>query len=131
MGLNLILNYVFMFHLGLGHKGLALSTSICALLNFGALYLLMRPAALTLETRRLLGTILRCTLAAAALAAVCIASLTHSPALLPGDGLVPQATRLFATIGLAAAAYLLVCLVLRVEETTAALDIAKRKLRRR
>jgi putative peptidoglycan lipid II flippase len=131
VGLNLILNYVFMFHLGLGHKGLALSTSICALLNFGALYLLMRPAARTLETRRLAVTILRCGLAAAALAAVCHASLTQVPALLPGDAVVPRALRLFATIGLASAAYLLVCLVLRVEETTTALDIVKRKLRRR
>lgn len=131
VGLNLVLNYVFMFHFGLAHKGLALSTSICAILNFGVLYLLMRPAARTLDTRRFAGTLVRCALAAAALAAVCRLSLDHLPMLLPGKGVALQAIRLFATIGLASAAYLVACLLLRVEETTAALDILKRKLRRR
>jgi putative peptidoglycan lipid II flippase len=131
VGLNLILNYVFMFHLGLGHKGLALSTSICALLNFGVLYLLMRPAVLTLESRRLAGTLVRCSLAATALAAVCKVSLDHAQTFLPGDTLALQATRLFATIGAASAAYLIACLLLRVEETTSVLDILKRKLQRR
>lgn len=41
VGLNLALNYTFMFHLDLGHRGLALSTTICATLNFAVLYFLM------------------------------------------------------------------------------------------
>ena len=131
VALNLLLNYLFMFHLGLGHTGLALSTSICALLNFGVLYLFMRPAARTLETARLGGTLVRCCLASAALGAVCKLSLDHASTLLPGDSVWLQSVRVFLTIAIASAAYLLACLLLRVEETTAAIDILKRKLRRR
>ena len=131
VGLNLVLNYLFMFHLGLGHKGLALSTTLCATLNFGALYWLMRGPAKNLETRRFLSTLVRCALAAVPLAAACEATLTFAPRFLPGDGILQRIILVLGTICLAAPAYFLTCLVLRVEETTAALAILKRKIFRK
>src|SRR4029077_2024669 len=50
---NFILNWYFMFKVGLGHRGLALSTSIVAVTNFLLLYIMMRKYAGPLETRTL------------------------------------------------------------------------------
>lgn len=130
IGLNLGLNYYFVFHADLGHRGLALSTTIAAVLNFAALYLLMRPAAKTLETRRFLSTLLRCALAAVPLGGVCWASLHFLPELWHGSAFLLRAALLGATITLAAAAYLAAALALRIEEVSQAVAILRRKLRR-
>ena len=130
VGLNIALNYYFMFQLGLGHKGLALSTAICATLNFLVLYLLMRPAAGTLDTIKILSTLLRCGIACLAIAAVCLAGKNLLPAVLPQTIFFNRILAVLGTIGLAAAAYLAACLLLRVEETRSALDILRRKLKK-
>jgi putative peptidoglycan lipid II flippase len=130
VALNLLLNYVFMFHLGLGHKGLALSTSICAILNFTTLYFLMLSAAKNLESKKFLSTVLRCTIATIPLAATCHAVLTFGPAMLVGGGLLKQIAVVAAAMFLASAAYFLSCLILRVEETNSAMGIIRRKILR-
>jgi putative peptidoglycan lipid II flippase len=117
-----------MFHLDLGHKGLALSTTICATLDFLILYLLLRPAAGTLDTKKTLSTLLRCGLACLALAAICFAGKNLLPTLLPQTNLLNRSVAVLGTIGLAAFAYLAACLLLRVEETRSALEILQRKL---
>src|SRR5205807_2155001 len=53
--INFGLNWFFMFKLGLGHRGLALSTSLVALTNFLLLYIMMRKYAGSLETGTLVG----------------------------------------------------------------------------
>ena len=128
VGLNLLLNHIFMFRLDLGHKGLALSTSICATLNFATLYLLMLPPAKNLESRKFIHTLLRCSLATLPLACACHAVLAYGPAILSGEGLFNQSILVLTAITLAAAAYFTSCLLLRVEETTAAWGIIQRKL---
>jgi putative peptidoglycan lipid II flippase len=128
VGLNIVLNYYFMFRLDLGHKGLALSTTICAMLNFLVLYFLMRPAAGTLDTKKILSTLLRCGIACLSIAAVCLVGKNLLPAVLPQTNFFNCALAVLGTIGLAAAAYLAACLLLRVEETRSALDILRRKL---
>jgi putative peptidoglycan lipid II flippase len=130
VGLNIVLNYYFMFRLDLGHKGLALSTTICAMLNFLILYLLMRPAAGTLDTKKILSTLLRCGIACLAIAAVCLAGKNLLPAVLPQTIFFNRILAVLGTIGLAATAYLAACLLLRVEETRSALDILRRKLKK-
>ena len=128
VGLNIVLNYWFMFHLDLGHKGLALSTTICATLDFLILYLLLRPTVGTLDTKKTLSTLLRCGLACLALAAICFAGKNLLPTLLPQTNLLNRSVAVLGTIGLAAFAYLAACLLLRVEETRSALEILQRKL---
>jgi len=131
VGLNLLLNYLFMFQLGLGHKGLALSTSICATLNFATLYLLMRSPAKNLESRKFTGTLLRCAAATIPLALACHAVLAHGPTILPGGGILTHIALVASAIVLGSAAYLASCLLLRVDETTAALGVIQRKLLRK
>jgi putative peptidoglycan lipid II flippase len=71
IGVNLALNWLFTYRLGMGHCGLALSTGCVAVANFLALYLLMRSALGELESRQLLFGLGKVLVAGAALAAVC------------------------------------------------------------
>ena len=129
VGLNLALNWLFMFRLDLGHKGLALSTSLCAILNIATLYLLMRPAAGTLESGKFLSTLARCLAAAVPLALVCHVANTRLPQWLPPGSLPIDALRVLGTIAIAALAYLGACLLLKIEEPRAMLAILVKKLR--
>jgi putative peptidoglycan lipid II flippase len=130
VALNIALNNYFMFRLGMGHTGLALSTTICATLNFAALYLLMRPAARTLESSQFFSTLARCALATIPIALICLAGNSYLPALLPSDSIAWRAASVLATISAAVASYLLACMLLRVDETQSLLEILKRKLRK-
>ena len=66
--LNVILNCVLMFPLKLG--GLALATSISAIFNFVALYILLEKRIGNFGTRIIVDTALKITLASAVMAAV-------------------------------------------------------------
>jgi putative peptidoglycan lipid II flippase len=74
VGLNLLLNWLFTFHLGWGFRGLAFSTGCIATFNFLLLYVLMRRHLQGLESRRLLVMLGKVAVASAAMAAVCAAS---------------------------------------------------------
>jgi putative peptidoglycan lipid II flippase len=74
VGLNLLLNWLFTFHLGWGFRGLAFSTGCIATFNFLLLYALMRRHLNGLESRRMLVMLGKVAVAAAAMAAVCAAS---------------------------------------------------------
>jgi putative peptidoglycan lipid II flippase len=127
--LNLSLNYFFVFQLGIGHKSLALSTSISATVNFLTLYVLMRAHSHRLHTRRLFNTLLRCGLAAIALGSVCSYSLSKWTALLGHSQFGVRAIALFGLIAVSGIVYFAVCALLRVEEMQEALAAIKRKLR--
>jgi len=131
IALNLTLNYYFVFRLGLEHRGLALSTTICATLNFAALYFLMLGPAGTLDSRRFLAALARCALASVPLGLACWAGMHFAPALFPKPVFWQRALVLFATMGAASMLYLGGCLALRVEETNEAVQIILRKLRRK
>ena len=131
IALNLTLNYYFVFRLGLEHRGLALSTTICATLNFAALYFLMLGPAGTLDSRRFLAALARCALAAVPLGLTCWAGMHFAPALFPKPVFWQKALVLFTTMGAAALVYIAACFLLRVEETKEAGQIILRKLRRK
>jgi putative peptidoglycan lipid II flippase len=128
VALNLFLNYLFMFRLDLGHKGLALSTSICAILNFTTLYILMLSPAKNLESGKFIGTLIRCLAATIPLALACHAVLSFGPTFFTGSGLASQIALVLSAIIAGSAAYFLSCLVLRVDETSAAMGIIRRKI---
>jgi putative peptidoglycan lipid II flippase len=71
VGLNLVLNWFFTWHLGWGHRGLALSTSCIASVNFLVLYVLMRRHLRRFETRAMLALCAKVLLATLALAVPC------------------------------------------------------------
>lgn len=130
IGMNFGLNYLFIFHLGLGHKGLALSTSLSAGMNFFVLYLLMHHHAQGMQTARLLGTFIRCALGAAILGLVCWLGTVHGQPWLKAPVLWTKIAALGALISAAGLAYAAACFVLRVEEIHDAARIVLRKLRR-
>jgi putative peptidoglycan lipid II flippase len=72
IAVNFCLNYYFTFHLKLGHRGLALSTSLVAFTNFLMLYTMMRHYAGRLETGALIKTLAKLLVAGALLAGICL-----------------------------------------------------------
>lgn len=72
IAVNFCLNYYFTFHLNLGHRGLALSTSLVAFSNFLMLYTMMRRYTGRLETGAMIKTLAKLLVAGALLAAICL-----------------------------------------------------------
>ena len=131
IGINLLLNSVFTYGLEWGHRGLAFSTSLTAIVNFTLLYILMLRRTKTLESRLMAVTLGKLAIAGAALAAVC---LLGKQVLLSGFdyfSFVEKAGGLFSVILLAAGAFFGVCYLTRLEEMHEAIGIFSRKFRRR
>ena len=131
IALNIFLNWFLIFRMDFGHRGLALSTAVSATLNFLVLYFLMRSHVQTLHTGRLLLTLLRCGVAAAALGGVCAAGMIYGHQWLFAPVFWQKLASLGVLIGLAAAAYVGVCFLLRVEETRDAYEALGEKILRR
>ena len=130
IAVNYGLNQWFTFHLGWGHRGLAVSTGLVALTNFALLYLLMRRHVERLETRQMAATLVKLAAAGAALGAVCWAALRWVLPVAAHAGVVGKAGALFATIGVAGAAFFAVAFMLRIEELDDVAAMARRKLGR-
>jgi len=130
IGLNFGLNYFFIFHLHLAQRGLALATSISATVNFLALYAIMHHHAGTLDSRRMLWTLLRCFIASEALGLVCWLGVTYGSPWIASRSTLVRDLSLPLLIALAAATYIGVCYFLRVQEVRDAARIIQRKLRR-
>ena len=130
IGTNLLLNWLFIFRLGMGHRGLALSTAIAATLNFSLLYFFMTRASGSLETMAMLSTLGRCLLAALPIGLVgwfshpWITSMGHAH-------IAVRAGALLAVIGVAGALFLMASWILRIEGFNEFLGIVSRKLRRK
>ena len=105
IGINVVLNGIFTYALGWGHRGLALSTSVTAIVNFTLLYVLMRRRMGQLETRQMAATLAKLAVAGGALAGAC---LLGRWALLDGFdyfSLVEKAGSLFTVIAAGGAAF--------------------------
>ena len=129
IGVNFALNWLFTFHLGLGHRGLALSTSFVALTNFLLLYALMRRHTGRLETGTMLTTLGKIALAGAVLALICLAAQrlvfpapTHSSEIRLIVGVM-------VTIAVGTGAFFGVAYLLRVAEVEEVAKLARRKVR--
>lgn len=131
IAVNLLLNYILIVQLKFGPKGLALSTTVAATLNFGTLYLLMHREAGTLHTTRMISTLVRCGLASAALGAMAWAGLHYGHQWIYSPHLLIKIGSLMSLIALAAAGYVLVCLIFRVEEVSSAWNAVGSKVMRR
>lgn len=130
IGTNIVLNCVFTYWLGWGHRGLAFSTSITATINFGLLYVLMRRRTQRMETGVMASMLARLALAGSALAAVCVLGLRTVLAGYEHQHVLGQGWRLGMVIGGGVAVFFGACYVLRIEEMREATDLIARKLRR-
>ena len=130
IGVNLGLNWLFTYRLGMGHCGLALSTGCVALANFLALYLLMRSALGTLESRQLLVGLAKVLLAGGVLAAVCFFGSEAVGLGVPGGGKLLLGVRLGGVIAAAAVAFFVSARLLGVAEMDDLLGAVRRRLKR-
>jgi putative peptidoglycan lipid II flippase len=113
---NLALNWIFTFKLGLGHRGLALSVGLVAMINFLILYVMMAKHVHGLETRALCATLVKLAFSGAALATVCIAAQKWLFANLATMPFLPELVSVFATICVAASVFGAMVYLLKVDE---------------
>lgn len=130
IALNFCLNWLLTFRLGLGHRGLALSTSVIAITNFILLYLMMRHYAGRLETTAMFVTLAKLLAAGACLAGACwvgmhvfFAAAVHYTTAHKLLGV--STTVIVGTVVFFGASYLL-----RVAELQDLASVVQRKLRR-
>ncbi len=129
IGVNFGLNWLFTFHLGLGHRGLALSTSFVAITNFLLLYGMMRHHTGRLETGTMLTTLGKIALAGAVLAGVCLFSDHFFMGAATRESQWKLVVEMALTIGVGAAAFFGTAFLLRVAEVQDVVVIARRKLK--
>jgi putative peptidoglycan lipid II flippase len=130
VGLNLLLNWLFTFRLGWGHRGLAFSTGCIATINFLLLYWLMSRQLKGLETRRMLIMLGKVIVAGAALAAVCAASSRWLLADWQTYSFLIRLGALLATISVAGLAFAGAGVALHIEELKELQAALSRRFRR-
>jgi putative peptidoglycan lipid II flippase len=130
VGLNLLFNWLFTFHLHWGVQGLAFSTGCVASCNFLVLYALMRRHLTRLETRRMVGMLLKVAIACVALAAVCWASGHWLLAQWPTQHFMPKLGALLLTVVIGAMVFVACGALLRIEELDELLGVLRRRLQR-
>jgi putative peptidoglycan lipid II flippase len=131
IGVNLVLNWLFTFRLGLGHRGLALSTGCVALINFGILYWMMRQELRRLETRALGSLLLKLAIPCTLLVGICWTGVHWPMAGWATQHFAPKTMWLGVTIGAAALAFFGSAMLFRIEEIDDVFGVARRKLGRR
>jgi putative peptidoglycan lipid II flippase len=130
VALNLLLNWLFTWHLGWGHRGLALSTACIAVTNFAVLYALMHRQLRRFETRALLALLTKVALASCVLGGVCWLS-AHGPlAHWATQRLWPKLLYLIATIAAATGAFALCTTFMRIPELRDLMHAIRRRLGR-
>jgi putative peptidoglycan lipid II flippase len=130
IAINFVLNWFFMFKLGLGHRGLALAVSLVAIINFVLLYIMMQKHAGSLETGALFGLLAKLIIPLALMAGICWLSLQtmfYPGAHLPGW---QKVFGVLLVIGVAAAVFFGSAFLFRVDEVRDVVDLIRRKVKR-
>jgi putative peptidoglycan lipid II flippase len=114
----------------MGYRGLALGTSITAIVNATVQLILLRRELSGLEGGKIAASFARVVAAAAVMGAVTFGANAAFERLLPGDALLLQIVRLTATIAVSLAALAITAQLLRIPEFGEARDLLRRRLRR-
>jgi putative peptidoglycan lipid II flippase len=128
MVISIVLNVILVRTIG--YRGLALGTSIAAIVNAATLMYLLHRRLDGVEGRRLAWSLARVLLASLAMAAAAVATYGALETAVPGAGLAAQMARLTTTIGVALAVLAAAAHLLGVRELRNALSLATRRLRR-
>jgi putative peptidoglycan lipid II flippase len=129
IAVNFCLNWFFTLNLGLGHRGLALSTSLVAITNFLLLYAMMRRYAGRLETRAMLTALAKLLVAGALLAGVCLAARHFIP-FSEFASTWKRAVGLLPTIVIGAAVFFGAAYLLRVAEVRDVVELVRGRFSR-
>ena len=127
---NYFLNQLFTFHLQYGHRGLALSTSIVAVINFAILYGMMIRQTDGLESDALLENVAKLAVAAIPMTLVCLGAQHWFFAHLDRMLFLPKVIGVVGTVSLAAALFGGMTALLRIDEVEDVVALVKRKLRK-
>lgn len=130
IAVNFVLNWFFMFNVGLGHRGLALAVSLVAIINFALLYIMMQKHAGSLETGAFFGLLGKLVIPLGLLAGICWLSM--GTIFQPGMHLA-EWQRIFGVllvIFVAAAVFFGSAFLFRVDEVRDVVHLVRRKLRR-
>jgi putative peptidoglycan lipid II flippase len=131
IGFNLLLNWLFTFHLGWGHRGLAFSTGCVATLNFLILYVLMQRHLKQLETVAMLKLVGKALAAGAVLALICWVGQRWLLSAWATMYFLPKLFALLATIIAAGVGFFGCALLLRIPELDALVAAVGRRVRRK
>lgn len=115
---------------GYGHVGVALATSIVALVNFFALALIMRKRVHRLNGRAIFASFIKIAAASAVLSAVCYVSYRAIASVYGTASISLQLIEAFVPIALGGAAFVLTAKLLRVAELEQLFGMMRRKLAR-
>jgi putative peptidoglycan lipid II flippase len=127
---NFCLNWFFTFHLRLGHRGLALSTSVVAITNFLILYAMMRRYTARLETAAMIRTLIKLLVAGVLLAAICLLAQHYVFLSDLGATILRKAVGLVVTIAIGCAAFFGVAYLLHVAEVRDVVELVRGRLSR-
>jgi putative peptidoglycan lipid II flippase len=127
---NFVLNWFLTLHLGWGHQGLALSTSVVAITNFLCLFFMMRRYADGMETGAMLTTIAKLAVAGAVLAGICFAAQFLFFATGAPIAIAVRLIEMLVTIAIGAAAFFGVAYLLRVTEVHDVAELVRRRFGR-
>jgi putative peptidoglycan lipid II flippase len=130
IAVNFSLNWFFTFHLHLGHRGLALSTSLVAITNFFFLYSMMRHYTKRLETGAMLKTIGKLLLAGSVLAVICWVASSFFFMRYPHAPGWQNLLVLLITIVCGAGAFFSAAYLLHVAEVHDVVDLLQRRIGR-
>lgn len=125
---NIGCNYVFVFVFKWGHESLALTTSIVASLNFVFLYAMMRRYAGDFGTKGLVVAFLKIGGATVVMAVVCYFGNRILFDDLGGMGLMRKALSAMGLVSVAASAYFVAALVLKVDEVREMAGMLRKRL---
>jgi len=128
IAVNYFLNVLITFRLGFGFRGLALSTSLVAIINFTILYLLLRRYIGGLASRSLIVAFGKLVLACVPLTLVCLAAQYTVFRNLETMAFFPKVFGMASTIFAGMVVFFGTVALLRIEEMNDVLRILKRKL---
>ena len=114
----------------MGYRGLALGTSITAIVNATVQLWLLRREINGLDEARMAASLVRVLVAAAVMGAIAATVQAGLERVLPGDALAPQALRLLITIMVSMGTLVAAAQVLRIREYGEARDLVIGRLRR-
>ncbi len=126
VGVNIALNLALVR--SLGHRGLALGTSIAALTNAAILLVMLRKRLGGIEGRRLATTFLKIAIASIAMAAVAFWAERFLHAHLTGEASTVRVVRVFASIGIGLGVLTAIAHVLRIDEFMDSVRAVTRRL---
>ena len=128
VGLNILLNYLFIYRFGFDHRSLALSTSCTITLNFLALLFLLRGKAGGLGLSGIWSLLVKLAFASAVMGGICWWGYTQIEGWLGVESLIARLIGVFVPIGLGMAVLVGGAKLMRVRELDQLLGAIARRL---